>query len=142
MSDALTPPPLPTEPSVALLDTWPNAYADRDYIIHIDVPEFTSVCPKTGLPDFGTITIDYVPGDVCVELKAFKYYMLAYRNFGMFYESITNRIADDLMAVAQPRWLRVRSDFLPRGGISTQAVVVLSQPGYTLPDELVQALAV
>lgn len=142
MSDSFIPPSLPTEPSVALLDTWPNAYADRDYIIHVEVPEFTSVCPKTGLPDFGTITIDYVPGDVCVELKAFKYYMLAYRNFGMFYESITNRIADDMMDVAQPRWLRVRSDFMPRGGMSTQAIVVRSQAGYTLPDELVQALTV
>jgi 7-cyano-7-deazaguanine reductase len=134
------PPPLPTEPSLALLDTWPNAAQGSDYLIHIEVPEFTSVCPKTGLPDFGTITIDYIPADVCLELKAFKYYMLAYRQFGMFYESITNRIADDIMEVAQPRWLRVRSDFMPRGGISTQAVVVRCQPGYNLPNALVQGL--
>ncbi|NMC21904.1 MAG: NADPH-dependent 7-cyano-7-deazaguanine reductase QueF, partial [Thermogutta sp.] len=83
-------------------------------------PEFTSVCPKTGQPDFGTITILYSPSQLCVELKSLKLYLQAYRNMGIFYEHVTNRILDDLVGVLSPHWMRVIADFRPRGGITTK----------------------
>jgi 7-cyano-7-deazaguanine reductase len=112
------------------IEIWENLNPHRDYTITVKVEEFTSVCPKTGLPDFGTITIEYIPNDVCIELKAFKYYMLAYRNVGMFYENITNKITDDIIAAANPRWLRVHSEFTPRGGICTEAEVIWRNPAW------------
>jgi len=105
-----------TEP----LETFPNPRPERDYEIAIDCPEFTSMCPKTGLPDFGTIRIRYVPDQLCLELKALKYYLLAYRNKGMFYEAVTNRILDDLVGACQPRRMTVVGDFTARGGITTK----------------------
>jgi len=102
------------------LETFPNPCPERDYEIEIDCPEFTSVCPKTGLPDFGTITIRYVPDQLCVELKSLKYYLLAYRNEGIFYEAATNRILDDLVAALAPRTITVEGNFTPRGGIGTR----------------------
>jgi 7-cyano-7-deazaguanine reductase len=102
-----------------VIDVWDNAYPDRDYTIHIELDEFTSVCPKTGLPDFATITIDYIPDQGCIELKAFKYYLLAYRNYGMFYESVVNKILDDCVKAAKPRWIKVTGSFTARGGIAT-----------------------
>jgi len=102
------------------LETFPNPCPERDYEIEIDCPEFTSVCPKTGLPDFGTITIRYVPDQLCVELKSLKYYLLAYRNEGIFYEAATNRILDDLVAALAPRKITVEGTFTPRGGIGTR----------------------
>lgn len=105
--------------SSAPLETFPNPRPERDYEIEIACPEFTSMCPKTGLPDFGTITIRYVPGPACLELKALKYYLLAYRNQGIFYEAATNRILDDLVAACQPKWMAVTGDFTARGGITT-----------------------
>jgi 7-cyano-7-deazaguanine reductase len=107
-----------TEPSV--LDTFPNPRPERDFEIAIDCPEFTSMCPKTGLPDFGTIRIRYVPDASCVELKSLKYYLLAYRNQGIFYESATNQILDDLVAACRPRRMTVVGDFAARGGITTR----------------------
>ena len=101
------------------LETFPNPRPERDYEIAIDAPEFTSMCPKTGLPDFGTIRIRYVPDRLCVELKALKYYLVAYRNQGMFYEAVTNKILDDLVAACQPRRMTVIGDFTARGGITT-----------------------
>jgi 7-cyano-7-deazaguanine reductase len=101
------------------IETFPNPKPDRDYEIAIDCPEFTSVCPKTGLPDFGTIRITYVPGDRCLELKALKYYLLEFRNRGIFYEQVTNQILDDLVASCAPRRMTVVGDFTPRGGIKT-----------------------
>ncbi|MFM7389754.1 MAG: preQ(1) synthase [Vampirovibrionales bacterium] len=118
------------------IETWENLNPQRDYIIKIDVHEFTSVCPKTGLPDFGKITIEYIPDDKVIELKAFKYYMLAYRNVGMFYENITNKILTDIVEAIHPRWVKVHSDFSTRGGISTEAVCVFQQEGYTKPAYL------
>lgn len=103
-----------------ILDTFENQYPDRDYTIEIQCPEFTSVCPKTGQPDFGTITILYCPNKLCVELKSLKFYLQAYRNEGIFYEHVTNRILDDLVAVLQPRWMKIIADFRPRGGITTR----------------------
>lgn len=101
------------------LETFPNPRPERDYEIEIRNPEFTSMCPKTGLPDFGTITIRYVPDQQCLELKALKYYMLDFRNKGMFYEAVTNAILDDLVAACSPRRMTVVGDFTARGGITT-----------------------
>ena len=105
--------------SSAALETFPNPRPERDFEIAIDCPEFTSMCPKTGLPDFGTIRITYVPDERCVELKSLKYYLLGFRNRGIFYESATNQILDDLVAALSPRRIAVVGDFTPRGGIKT-----------------------
>ncbi len=104
------------------LDTFPNPRPERDYEIAIDCPEFTSVCPKTGLPDFGTIRITYVPDARCLELKSLKYYLIEFRNRGIFYEQATNAILDDLVAVLEPRRITVVGDFSVRGGIKTSVV--------------------
>jgi 7-cyano-7-deazaguanine reductase len=108
--------------SMAALDTFPNPRPERDYEIDIRCPEFTSMCPKTGLPDFGEIRIQYVPDQACLELKALKYYMLDYRNQGIFYEAATNRILDDLVAACRPRRMTVTGAFTARGGITTTVV--------------------
>ncbi len=104
------------------LETFPNPRPERDYEIEIRCPEFTSMCPKTGLPDFGTIVIRYVPDTRCVELKALKYYLMGYRNEGIFYEAATNRILDDLVAACEPRRITVTGEFTARGGITTSVV--------------------
>ena len=101
------------------VETFPNPSPGRDYRIDIRCPEFTSVCPKTGLPDFGEIRITYVPDQMCLELKALKYYMIDFRNRGMFYEAVTNQILDDLVASCQPRRMTVVGDFTVRGGLKT-----------------------
>lgn len=101
------------------LETFPNPRPGRDYEIEIRCPEFTSVCPKTGLPDFGEIIITYVPDQLCIELRALKYYMVGFRNEGIFYEAVTNRILDELVAACGPRRMTVVGDFSVRGGIST-----------------------
>jgi 7-cyano-7-deazaguanine reductase len=106
----------------AMLETFENQYPSRDYTIEITCPEFTSVCPKTGQPDFGTLTISYVPGRRCLELKSLKLYLQRFRNEGIFYEHATNRILDDLAAVTQPRSMTLTAAFTPRGGISTRVV--------------------
>ncbi|HEY7837007.1 MAG TPA: preQ(1) synthase [Terriglobales bacterium] len=106
------------------LETWPNQYAG--YEIAIAVPEYTSVCPKTGLPDFAALTITYMPRAQCVELKSLKEYLLAYRNLGIFYENAVNRILDDIVAATKPVWARVEGRFTPRGGISS--VITASWP--------------
>ena len=102
-----------------VLETFPNPQPARDYEIAIDCPEFTSLCPKTGLPDFGVIRITYVPDERCVELKSLKYYIVGFRNRGIFYEHVTNQILDDLVAAIQPRRMTVVGDFSVRGGIKT-----------------------
>jgi 7-cyano-7-deazaguanine reductase len=101
------------------LETFPNPKPGRDYEIEIRCPEFTSVCPKTGLPDFGEIVITYVPDELCLELRALKYYMVEFRNQGIFYEAVTNRILDELAEACRPRRMTVVGDFSVRGGIST-----------------------
>lgn len=105
------------------LETFENQHPDRDYVVEIVCPEFTSVCPKTGQPDFGTLTITYTPNSRCVELKSLKFYLQSFRDKGIFYENVTNRIFDDLTALLQPRSLRVVAAFTPRGGISTTVTV-------------------
>ncbi len=107
-----------------LLETFANEFPGRDYVIEIVCPEFTSVCPKTGQPDFGTLTFTYTPEAKCVELKSLKLYLQSFRNAGIFYENVTNRILDDLVAVLAPRRLKLVAAFTPRGGISTSVTVV------------------
>jgi 7-cyano-7-deazaguanine reductase len=109
---------------VAELETFPNPRPGRDYEIEIRCPEFTSMCPKTGLPDFGEIVIRYVPGDRCIELKSLKYYMLEYRNRGILYESATNQILDDLVSACQPRRMTVVGAFTARGGLTTSVTAM------------------
>jgi 7-cyano-7-deazaguanine reductase len=110
------------------LETFPNPRPERDYEIQIRCAEFTSVCPKTGLPDFGVIHITYTPDQSCIELKALKYYLLEYRNQGIFYEAATNRILDDLVAACRPRRMRVTGAFSARGGITTDVIATYEQP--------------
>ena len=107
-----------------LLETFDNQFPGRDYVIEIVCPEFTSVCPKTGQPDFGTLTITYTPDKKCVELKSLKMYLQSFRNQGIFYENVTTSIHDDLVGALQPRWLKLVASFTPRGGISTSVTVV------------------
>lgn len=115
-------PPM-TEPTRDLLETFDNPYPDRDYLIETVCPEFTSMCPMTGQPDFGTLTISYVPDKRCFELKSLKLYLQQYRNYGAFYERVANAILDDLVAVTQPRRMKLTAEFTPRGGIRTNVVV-------------------
>jgi 7-cyano-7-deazaguanine reductase len=112
-----------SHPSRDLLETFANQFPSRDYLIEIVCPEFTSVCPKTGQPDFGTLTFRYIPDATCVELKSLKMYLQAFRNAGIFYENVTNRILDDLVAVLHPRRMTLVAQFTPRGGISSRIVV-------------------
>jgi 7-cyano-7-deazaguanine reductase len=103
-----------------VLETWPNHFPG--YEITIRFPEYTSICPKTGLPDYGTITIEYEPNEVCLELKALKMYLLAYRSLGIFYENSVNRMLRDFVAATKPVWFRVSGEFTPRGGLTTSVV--------------------
>lgn len=102
-----------------LLEVFDNQYSNRDYIVTHTAPEFTSLCPKTGQPDFGKITIEYIPGKLCIELKSLKIYLNSFRNDGIFYESVTNKILDDLISVCKPRYLKITAEFNVRGGISS-----------------------
>ncbi len=108
------------------LESFENQFPDRDYTIETICPEFTSVCPKTGQPDFGTLTITYVPDKLCFELKSLKMYLQRYRNHGAFYEHVTNLILDDLVAVVRPRSMTVHAAFTPRGGIRTNVIAEYS----------------
>jgi 7-cyano-7-deazaguanine reductase len=106
-------------PSADQLETFPNPQPGRDYTIEIVCPEFTSLCPVTGQPDFGTLTFRYTPDRLCVELKSLKLYLQRFRNEGIFYEAVTNRLLDDFVAACRPRRCTVSGAFTPRGGIST-----------------------
>ena len=107
------------EPKYTDLEIVPNEYGNRDYTIEVSVPEFNCVCPRTGLPDFGTINITYVPNKSIVELKSLKLYMVKFRNIGIFHEHVTNRILDDFTKACKPKKIEVIGDFNPRGGIKT-----------------------
>jgi 7-cyano-7-deazaguanine reductase len=112
---------MPTQPS-RQIETFPNPNPDRDYEILMECPEFTSLCPKTGQPDFGKITIRYIPDSLCIELKSLKLYLWSYRNEGVFYEKVTNMILDDLVEACQPRAMEIQGTFNVRGGIGTTVV--------------------
>jgi 7-cyano-7-deazaguanine reductase len=105
------------EAKLPKLEVWPNQYPG--YIITTRYPEYTSMCPKTGLPDYGTVTIQYKPRKSCIELKSLKLYLLAYRNLGIFYENAVNKILHDIVAAVQPAWCIVKGEFTPRGGLNT-----------------------
>jgi 7-cyano-7-deazaguanine reductase len=105
---------------IKLLEAFENKYPQRDYTVIHTAPEFTSVCPKTGQPDFAVITIEYVPDLLCVELKSLKIYLNSYRNDGIYFESVTNQILDDLVEVTKPRYMLITADFNVRGGISSE----------------------
>lgn len=109
----------PAQPFRDTLETFDNQFPGRDYTIEIVAPEFTSLCPKTGQPDFGVLTFRYTPADRCVELKSLKMYLQHFRNEGIFYEHVTNRILDDLVAVLNPTRMTIIAAFSPRGGITT-----------------------
>ena len=102
------------------LELFDNPHPRRDYCVKIRCPEFTSVCPRTGQPDFGEILIEYCPDKLCIELKSLKFYLQGYRNKGIYYEALTNDILNDLCGACGPRWMKVTSRFTPRGGISTE----------------------
>ena len=112
------------------LDTFPNPQPARDFRIHMQIPEFTCLCPLTGQPDFATFVLDYIPDKTCVELKSLKLYMWSYRNEGAFHEAVTNKILDDLVAATRPRFMRLTAKWYVRGGIFTNVVVEPRQKGW------------
>jgi len=120
---------MPSKPSKEL-ETFPNPNPERDYTIRIDTPEFTCLCPMTGQPDFATMTLEYVPDEKCVELKAFKMYIWSYRDEGAFHEAVTNQILNDLVAACNPRFMRLTAEFNVRGGVYTHVVVEHRQAGW------------
>jgi len=110
-----------TQPNTDL-ETFPNPNTERDYTIRIDTPEFTCLCPKTGQPDFATLTLEYVPNESCIELKSFKLYVWSYRDKGAFHEAVTNEILNDLVTACAPRFMRLSAEFNVRGGVYTTVV--------------------
>ncbi len=121
-----------------VLDTFPNPAPERDFRIHMEIPEFTCLCPKTGQPDFATLWLDYVPDQRCVELKSLKLYIWSFRNVGCFHEAVTNRILDDLVRATAPRYMKLVAKFYVRGGIFTTVSAEHRQPGWapTTPVDL------
>ena len=124
-----------TRPSKSL-ETFPNPQPGRDYTIRMKVPEFTCLCPKTGQPDFATIHIDYVPDQLCVELKSLKLYMWSFRNEGAFHERVTNEILDDLVRAVSPRFMRLTAEWYVRGGIYTNVIAEHRKPGWKAPERV------
>jgi 7-cyano-7-deazaguanine reductase len=118
-----------SKPSQAL-ETFPNPTPRRDYRIHMEIPEFTCLCPKTGQPDFATLILDYVPDKLCVELKSLKLYIWSYRNEGAFHEAVTNRILDDLVSATRPRFMKLTAKFYVRGGIFTTVFAQHAKAGW------------
>lgn len=121
-----------TKPSKEL-ETFVNPRPERDYTIHIKIPEFTCLCPKTGQPDFAIINIEYVPAELCVELKSLKLYMWSFRDEGAFHEAVTNEILDDIVKAIQPNFMRIRAEFNVRGGVYTNVVVEHKNPNWQAP---------
>jgi len=119
------------------LETFANPAPQRDFQIHMEIPEFTCLCPKTGQPDFATLVLDYVPDELCVELKSLKLYVWSFRDEGCFHEAVTNRILDDLVAAVNPRFMRLTARFYVRGGIFTNVVAEHRQNGWR-PAEKVE----
>ncbi len=120
---------MPRQPAKTL-ETFANPAAQRDYQIHMEIPEFTCLCPKTGQPDFATLLLDYVPDKLCVELKSLKLYIWSFRNEGHFHEDVANRILDDLAKAVKPRYMRLTAKFYVRGGIFTNVVVEQRKKGW------------
>ena len=118
------------------LDTFPNPAQERDYAIHMRIPEFTCLCPKTGQPDFATLLLDYVPDRLCVELKSLKLYISSFRNEGKFHEAVTNEILDHLVKATKPRFMRLTARFYVRGGIFTTVVAEHRKKGWQAPQRI------
>lgn len=123
---------MPSEPPTEL-ETFDNPAPERDYTIRMEIPEFTCLCPKTGQPDFATLTLEYVPDRLCVELKSLKLYIWSYRNEGAFHEAVTNRILGDLIRLLEPRFLRLQARFNVRGGIYTSVIAEHMREGWQPP---------
>ncbi len=122
-----------TEIAANQLEPWPNPHPNRLYVVHFEIPEFTCLCPRSGFPDFATIVIDYVPGPSVVELKSLKLYINGYRDRAISHEGATNTILDDLIAMIQPRWMRVVGEFNVRGNIKTTVTAEHQEEGYAGP---------
>lgn len=120
-------------PSPEIFELFDNPYPNRDYLITHICPEFTSTCPKTGQPDYGTLTFEMIADKKCVELKSLKFYLQAYRNEGIFYESVTNKILDDVVAALAPRYVKLTAEFTPRGGIRSTIVAEYVSPDWESP---------
>ncbi|MDD5176199.1 MAG: preQ(1) synthase [Sterolibacterium sp.] len=120
---------MPSQPAKTL-ESFPNPAPQRDYQIHMKIPEFTCLCPKTGQPDFATLILDYVPDKSCIELKSLKLYVWSFRDEGHFHEDVTNRILDDLVRTVKPRYIRLTANFNVRGGITTQVVAEQRKKGW------------
>ncbi|MDI6747130.1 MAG: preQ(1) synthase [Rhodocyclaceae bacterium] len=120
---------MPSAPA-KIIETFTNPAPQRDYRIHMEIPEFTCLCPKTGQPDFAVLTLDYVPDKLCVELKSLKLYIWSFRNEGHFHEDVTNRILDDLAQTLKPRFMRLTARFFVRGGIFTNVVAEHRKKGW------------
>ena len=118
---------MPSKPSLSL-DTFPNPSPARDYLIHMEIPEFTCLCPKTGQPDFAVLFLDYIADRKCIELKSLKLYIWSYRNKGVFHEAVTNKILDDLVAATEPRFMRLTAKWYVRGGIFTNVIAEHRKP--------------
>ncbi len=123
------------EPNVGILETFINKHQGKDYLVDFKCPEFSSLCPKTGQPDFATIFIRYIPNVRMVESKSLKLYLFSYRNHGDFHEDCVNKICNDLVEAMEPRWCRVVGDFMPRGGISITAVADYTEKGFDVPEK-------
>lgn len=123
---------MPSQPSKSL-ETFPNPQQDRDYTIRMEIPEFTCLCPKTGQPDFATLTLEYVPDRLCIELKSLKLYIWSFRDQGAFHEAVTNRILGDLVQACEPRFMRLTAEFNVRGGIYTTVTAQHQSAGWEPP---------
>ena len=120
-----------TDSTFDILDTFPNPKIKRDFTINIEIPEFSCLCPKTGLPDFAVLEIDYIPDELCIELKSLKLYIWSYRDQGAFHEAVTNKILDDLVAKISPRFMSIEAKFNVRGGIYTNVTAEYIQEGWS-----------
>jgi 7-cyano-7-deazaguanine reductase len=126
---------MPSRPSKKL-ETFPNPNPDRDYVIHMKIPEFTCLCPMTGQPDFAVLTLDYIADHRCVELKSLKQYIWSFRNVGAFHEAVTNQMLDDIVKALSPRHAKLKAQFNVRGGIFTTIVAAHTKPGWKFSEPL------
>jgi 7-cyano-7-deazaguanine reductase len=115
---------------IKIIEVFENAYPERDYLVTHKAPEFTSLCPKTGQPDFATMIVEYIPDKLCIELKSLKFYFHSFRNDGIYFESVTNKILDDLVTACEPRYMRITAEFNTRGGISSNVEVEYQKEGF------------
>src|SRR5664279_3895713 len=115
---------------IKIIEVFENAYPGREYVVTHKAPEFTSLCPKTGQPDFATMVVEYIPDKLCIELKSLKLYFHSFRNDGIYFESVTNKILDDLVTAIEPRYMRLTAEFNTRGGISSTVEVEYEKEGF------------